>query len=498
MIKIAQGGSKAANEGAHNPASEIVALIEGPDGASEPIERESMSPRCWGFDVAEINRSYALAIWGGKAVVVNEQPAGPINDRIRVMSFESMNSWFANRHTEIVGSDGKIKSVTWAKAWHQHPDRRQYDGVEFFPNPDGAPSTPKYLNLWRGFSVAPSPTGTWRLFEDHLRVNVCRENPGLYRYLIGWMAHLVQKPRERPGIALVLRGKKGTGKTKVGEVLGSMMAAHYFPVDDARYLTGQFNAHMSSCLLLQADEATWAGDKAGEGRLKGLITSRIQMIESKGVDPIRMENRVRVIMTSNEDWVVPATGDERRFFVLDIGSAAQRNNQYFAEMDEELSEGGHARLLHDLLAFDLSTFDIFAIPQTKALLDQKLRSLEPIDDFLFNKLYDGSDWPARVVCDDLYAEYVRTASQIGINRKRSPSEFGKRLAKLVPNMRKVRPAIECERGITKRMWCYEMPPLGECREAFDQSMGQPIDWPALSPGAGERAVHTPSDDIVPF
>ena len=53
-------------------------------------------------------------------------------------------------------------------------------------------------------------------------------------------------------------------------------------------MTGQFNAHMASCLLLQADEAVWAGDKAAEGRLKGLITSPIQQIEAKGVDPIRL------------------------------------------------------------------------------------------------------------------------------------------------------------------------------------------------------------------
>jgi hypothetical protein len=85
--------------------------------------------------------------------VVNEQPSGPVNDRVRVMSFESMNSWFANRYTEIVGSDGKVRPVTWAKAWHSHRDRRQYDGVEFFPNPDGAPSTPNYLNFWRGFDA---------------------------------------------------------------------------------------------------------------------------------------------------------------------------------------------------------------------------------------------------------------------------------------------------------------------------------------------------------
>src|SRR5258705_1341858 len=111
-----------------DPHETIAALIDGGDD-SDAVEAENTSPRSWGFDVEEINRSYALAIWGGKAVVVNEQPSGPVNDWVRVMSFESMNSWFANRYTEIVGSDGKISPVTWAKAWHQHRDRRQYDSA---------------------------------------------------------------------------------------------------------------------------------------------------------------------------------------------------------------------------------------------------------------------------------------------------------------------------------------------------------------------------------
>jgi Family of unknown function (DUF5906) len=114
--------------------------------------------------------------------------------------------------------------------------------------------------------------------------------------------------------------------------------------DEARYITGQFNAHMASCLLLQADEAVWAGDKAAEGRLKGIITSETQMIESKGVDPIRLRNFLRVIMTSNEGWVVPAGMDERRFCVLDVGSGCAQNHEYFGEMDDELNAGGRERL----------------------------------------------------------------------------------------------------------------------------------------------------------
>jgi hypothetical protein len=194
------------------PASDHIEAAS--DAPAEPLPIEGKDdgkpPGPSGFDLAEINRSYALAIWGGKAVVVNEQPHGPVNDRVRLMSFDSMNSWFANRHTEIRGADGKKKNVTWATAWHKHPNRRQYAGVEFFPNPDGTPSTPNYLNLWRGFSVVPSDAGNCGKFKDHLRVNVCQEDERLFRYLFGWLAHMVQRPRDRAGIALILRGPSRT------------------------------------------------------------------------------------------------------------------------------------------------------------------------------------------------------------------------------------------------------------------------------------------------
>jgi hypothetical protein len=472
------------------------ALAEGERADGSPVDAPSASPRAWGFNMEEINRSYALAIWGGKAVVVNEQPHGPVNDRVRVMSFESMNSWFANRVTEIEGSDGKIKPVTWAKAWHSHSDRRQYDGVEFWPNPDGAIGTPGYLNFWRGFDTAPSPAGSYNVFRDHILENVCDGDRDLFNYVFGWMAHIVQKPRERLGTAIVLRGRRGTGKSKFGEVLGSLFSSHYFQVDDARYITGQFNAHMASCLLLQADEAVWAGDKAAEGRLKGLITSEMQLIESKGVDPIRMRNFVRLIMSSNEGWVVPAGMDERRFVVLDVNPRCAQNRAYFAEMDEELNNGGRERLLHDLMSFDLGSVDLWRLPQTQALLEQKIRSLDTIDDFWFNRLHEGAEWPGQIVCDELHAEYLKSASQIGIGRKRGPAEFGKRIAKLVPGLRKFRPAIEVDPGVTKRVWCYELPSLQQCRVAFDELVGQPVDWPALPPGEGERA-HSGLDDVAP-
>jgi len=481
---------------APSPLSENEAALSPADEAA--LEDEPIKPRALGFSIDEINDDYALVLMGSRAVVVKEQPGGPVEDRVRILSIEAFDHWFSNKFTELVGADGKIKRTTWARAWRGDRGRRQFSGMEFFPNPDGAASASGYLNLWRGFSVQPSAEGSWSIFRDHLFNQVCQGDQALFEWVFGWFAHIVQRPRERIGTALVLRGRMGTGKTKVGEVIGSVIAAHYFQVDDPRYITGNFNAHMASCLLLQAEEAVWAGDKHAEGRLKGLITSESQMIESKGIDPIRIRNYVRLMMTSNEDWVVPAGMDERRFCVLDIHPRCAQNHGYFQEMDEELERGGRARVLYDLLRFDLSKVNLRQIPKTNALLEQKMRSLDPLDSWWLTRLMEGlptrgsADWQESIPVDALYNDYLKTAEEIGAGRRRDRSTFGLRLPKLVPGLRKTRPRVE---GEARRPWRYELPALADCRAGFDEMLGQPINWPADALAERES---TPSSDEVPL
>ena len=444
-----------------------------------------------GFDLDKLNAEFAMVMMGGKSVIMQEQPHAPIDEQMRFIGVQDFNSWFANTYTEVVSPDGKVKGMTYGKRWFTHPKRRQYRGIEFFPNPDGAKGTPGYLNLWRGFSVKPKPGGSYAIFRDHVLNNVCESNEALFQWVWAWFAHMLQRPRERIGTAIVMRGKMGTGKTKVGEVIGSLFSAHYFMVDDPRYVVGQFNAHMASCLLLQAEEAVWAGDKAAEGRLKGLVTSKYQMIEAKGVDPIRIVNNVRLMMTSNEDWVVPAGKDERRFCVLDISPRCAQKTEYFREMDEQLNAGGRAALLHDLLALDISDVDLRKIPRTKALLEQKQRSFDSVDGWLYERLQAGAAtaaaerWVDLLPSATLFDDYVANADKVGVRRKSDMTAFGIRLAKLLPGLQRVRRMIDYSGSIRKQVWCYQLPPLEECRTAFARELGQAIDWDPVDGGAPE-------------
>lgn len=480
-----------------DPRHDIARLVDeaqpigemGEDEAVPDVEvgggDEPPTPKAMGYDLPKLNREWALVLMGSKAVMVHEQDTGPIEDRVRVLSLDAFKAWFLNRFTQIIAADGKIKSVTWAEKWLRERKRRQYLGIEFRPSPKAMAPTPHYLNLWRGFGVEARPkTHGYDVFRDHMLNNLCGGDQVLFTWVFGWFAHIVQCPQERIGTSLIVRGKMGTGKTKVGEVMGSLYPSHYFLVDDGRYVTGQFNAHMASCLLLQAEEAVWAGDKNAEGRLKSLVTAKTQMIESKGVDPIRLENFVRLMMTSNEDWVIPAGKDERRFCVLDIDPRCAQNHDYFREMDEELDNGGREALLHDLLAFDLSTVNLRRIPLTAALLEQKLRSLDSVESWWFERLYSGSTtrgsdwWNQEAPCDVLFDDYILASDRIGIKRKSEETAFGIKIRKLVPGLGKARRWSE---EASRRRWCYLLPTLAECREAFGAEVGQDLGWPSEEP-----------------
>lgn len=458
------------------------ALDDDDDGTAGDTEASEREPEPRGYDVGRMNEEFALAIAGAQAVIVQKIEHPTTNERFRFLRMEAFRALYANRFTEVRGRDGKIKALTWADRWLTDRDRREYQGLIFWPDRELDAGPAKLLNLWQGFSVEPRPGGSYAVFKDHLQTNICGGNEDHFRWLWGWFANMVQRPREKPGTAIVLRGGQGCGKTTVGQVFGSLISQHFHLVDDPRFVTGNFNSHMAHCLLLQADEAMWAGDKSAEGRLKGLITADSQLIEFKGVDAQRQPNFVRIFMTTNHDWAVPAGPDERRFAVFDVEGHAAGNHGYFAELHGELEAGGREALLHDLLAFDLASVNLRDIPKTAALLDQKMHSLDPVEEWLRDRLAAASPvrgrdgWPDSIESEALYDDFIRSAERIGIRRKAGQTAFGMKIKKLLPGVGKGRDTVIGEDGVQRRVWVYRLPPLKVCRDAFADRLGQAIEW----------------------
>ena len=57
-----------------------------------------------------------------------------IRDRVRFLAVDAFRAWLGNRFTTYAGAEGKPKTVSWATRWLASRTRRQYQGVEFFPD----------------------------------------------------------------------------------------------------------------------------------------------------------------------------------------------------------------------------------------------------------------------------------------------------------------------------------------------------------------------------
>ena len=350
-------------------------------------------------------------------------------------------------------------------------------GIEFAP--PGSATRTGYYNLFQGFAVEPRQ-GDCSKFLAHLKDNAARGDEATYLWIVGWWAQILQQPSVKMETALVLRGPFGAGKTKIGQVMGSLIGDHYLLVASPRYITGQFNSHMASLLVLHADEAFWAGDKASVGTLRDLVTGDHHMLEYKDVDPIRIKNHMRLFVTGNPDWMVPAGFKERRWAVFDMGEEHMQDHAYFAAIDHEMNNGGREALLHYLLNFDLSQVDLRTIPKTAALLDQQIESMTPEQAWWLETLMSGV-LPPRPhgvnephVCpkDDLFERYVRHAQDTGdrspVDRdedRHVPARAARREAEgHTPHCR--RPAASLLRAAAAQ----GLPP------AFRRELGQPVDW----------------------
>jgi hypothetical protein len=310
---------------------------------------------------------------------------------------------------------------------------------------------------------------------------------------------MVQIPDQPGEVALVLRGKKGTGKGTLGNWLGRLMGQHGVHVSHAKHLVGNFNAHLRDAVFVFADEAFFAGDKQHEGVLKALVTEPFITIEAKYQNAVTIANMTHILMASNSDWVVPATSDERRFFVLDVSDCRIRDIPYFDAITAQMKCGGLAAMLHDLLNRDISNFNVREVPQTEALADQKRHSLDSLHRWWLTVLQRGFVWRSRygasiftewsdfVSTELLYRSYLQWCAETRASYPMSREQLGGMMSEMYKphRPRGFHPIYEIEAKDSdegKPAVLHHRPPgyavgtLKQAQSGFSKKTGIPVDW----------------------
>ena len=443
---------------------------EDDDEKKERLAKLSKERKLW---VKLFNKKYGIVRLGSNVVIAevrkNEEVIFMNEAHFRLLH---KNKWLQNARPAQLVCD----------MWLAHPERRDFKGVEFAP---GTKLDPLTINLWRGWGVEPSETASCKLYLRHLRDIICQGDQESFDYLLDWMAHMVQFPLDKPGVAIVINGKKGAGKDTLAEYLAVALGQSAKKVSGSDQVTGRFNATLESALLIHAEEAFFAGDPREADKLKHLITSLKLRVERKGIDTYETKSFARFILTSNHARPVDATGDERRYFALTASDDRLGDFEYFDALYNEMKGEGPAGLLDLLLTRDLTDFQVRRVPKTKALARIKLESLPNEKRWWYEILQEG-ELPGDF--DDLDDVWSRKEVQVDtttlresldrfLDRQRygtrsiTKDRFGKLLREAHPNIERLR----SRRG-SEFVWTYRIPALSDCRSQFEAAFGLKIEW----------------------
>lgn len=425
--------------------------------------------------VARMNERFCAVLNGGRFLVYMEDEDDVFDPPRRVWTKLSREAFLHFHEDERVQVGVGKREASVAEVWLASPRRRKYRGIVM--DPESRHGSDK-LNLWRGWSVEPK-AGDWSLMRELIERVLCSGDKASSDYVVRWIAFMFQRPGTSPETAIAFRGKEGTGKGTLGRALMAIAGAHGLTVSSPAQFAGRFNAHLRNVAFLFADEAFWPGHKEAEGVLKQLVTEPVIAYEGKGADIVTGRNLVHLMMASNNDWVVPAGLDARRFAVFDVSDERRNEKAFFAALNHQMTKGGLAAMLHDLLALDLTGWHPSrGIPQTQALAEQKALSLDPASKWWMEVLDRGTlpvgdkpafRWEAGAVTLDpaARAELVEDYDRfLKANRVFSVKASHKTLVSTGKAL-----GLETVRvkGGKDRAWV--LPPLDEARRLFEERLG---------------------------
>ncbi|WP_236525878.1 DUF5906 domain-containing protein [Escherichia coli] len=404
----------------------------------------------------EINRTFTHVTIGGKHKVVSLKPSqtGGVSH-----VFEDLSQFQHYFHHKP-----RVARKLAGSAWLSWSGKNyKPGGVGFYPVPDKCPDD--VFNLYEGLALEPIE-GDCTVYLNHLLQVVCAGNEEAYQYLIQWMAHIIQKPDEKPSVAIVMKSVPGTGKGTTVKPLLQILGQYAAHINGAGHISGRFNSILANKLLVFADEVTIHKPSEAD-RLKAIISEPTFNLERKGIDAEPMPNFARLIFASNSTQVLQAGIRERRYLVLEPSPEKAQSREYFDRLYSWLNDGGAAKLLWHLKGVDLSGFDPQRAPQTDALREEILLGLSGVELFLYGELINEPPFngEVRLFAKDMVSRFVAWSLERGEKLKEpaARSLLGKSLAQmgLVKHGRPDR-----GNGVF-----YELPEVGVLQAAFARLIG---------------------------
>ena len=141
--------------------------------------------------------------------------------------------------------------------------------------------------------------------------------------------------------------------------------------------------------------------------MKALLTEKTRTSNAKFAPARTTTNMMNFILASNEDWVIPAGTNARRYTVLNISNHFYELNKQEKKALYDFCPYSFAKYLYSV---PLDDFECDTCYNTTGLIDQKLMNMQPIDQFIMELIEHHEHLlGTEIESSDLYEIYKMTA-----------------------------------------------------------------------------------------
>ena len=283
---------------------------------------------------------------------------------------------------------GETVEMSFYNTWVKDPSKRKYIRIGYFPNEEDCPKNTFNSFVMAKASFLPSCDSVdIEPIMNHINI-MANHDQASAKFLLQYLAQIVQQPAILPGIAILLYSEEGAGKDILIDWFGKyILGEHqYYKVGDICNMFKGFNALMAGKLLVHADELSKQTlTKARMEDLKRLVTNGRITIEKKGIDSVEQDSYTRIFMTTNNRDALHISNTNRRFAVYYSSSEKRKDAEYFKQLAYFLSNEDVKRTFYDfLMEMDISDFHHTNRPETEIYQEMKQASMDKLLVWILN------------------------------------------------------------------------------------------------------------------
>ena len=221
-------------------------------------------------------------------------------------------------------------------------------------------------------------------FLNHVKDVIANGNDDIYKYILIWIASILQKPNFKTGTALVILGNQGTGKNVFTNVICKLMARYANEnVTSIESVVGKFNAVLENkkLIILNELQSIDSNKFLNSDALKSIITDRAININQKNEPERKCENVCNFMMVSNNDIPIKIEATDRRYLVTKTSDARRGDFDYFDRLCDSFTPEFYEHLFTFFMMMDVSKTNLRKIPSTDAKETIKEASLSSYELF---------------------------------------------------------------------------------------------------------------------